>query len=179
MGQSSHDGNGRVGRWYVLQTKQHREEQAQLHLQSSGITCYLPKTRQWPRPAVGGDVTPLFPGYLFVRLDLVTQYPRVRWTPGVRGLVAFDADAPAEMPENAIEFLKSGEGDDGLFHCDEQAADGSTVRVVRGPFRDFYGVVKKRLTARDRVIVLLDFLQRELRVDIPEGWLKQANHGAS
>ena len=39
--------------WYVVQTKQHCEEQAVVHLGRRGVRAYLPKMRQWPRPAVG------------------------------------------------------------------------------------------------------------------------------
>src|SRR5262245_55305888 len=48
--------------WLVVQTKRHKERTVQAILARDGVPTYLPLLRQWPRPAVGGDVGPMFPG---------------------------------------------------------------------------------------------------------------------
>jgi transcription antitermination factor NusG len=162
-------------RWYVLKTKRHGERRATLHLHSKGISTYLPRTREWPRPAVGSDITPLFPGYLFAYLDLDRDYRSACWSPGVHEFVRLSADAPAELPAQVIEFLKSREGPDGLIHCGDGEKDQRRVRLARGPLKDLCGVVTRRLSGRKRVVLLVEFLQHQTRVEVPESWLKTAD----
>lgn len=158
------------GAWYVLQTKRHRERLAQCHLQEHGVVSYLPQIVQWPRPAVGSAVAPMFPGYIFVRANLEQAFTRIRWTPGVRSFVTVGG-VPAVVDGNIIEFLQGREGHDGLIRCSLRIREGSEVRIVRGPFRGLTAVVDRLLPARDRVQVLMDLLQRSTRVELPERWV--------
>jgi transcription antitermination factor NusG len=51
---------------------------------------------------------------------------------------------------------------------------GSEVVITDGPLRGFIAVVERRLSARQRVLLLLDILQRQTRVELPERWIRQA-----
>jgi len=156
--------------WYVVQTKRHREAMARVKLEIAGLTTYLPRTLQWPPPAVGSEVGPLFPTYVFVRLSLPEDYYRVIWQPGVKDFVSF-GESPAVVPDSAIEFLKSREDDDGLIRCGDDQRD---VQIVRGPLKGLSAVIERRLTKRQRVVVLMELLQHEARVEVPEQWVKLA-----
>jgi transcriptional antiterminator RfaH len=158
--------------WYVLQTNRHKEEFAQVSLERREIATYLPRIVLWPRPAVGSAIGPMFPGYLFARVSLLEDFSRFSWTPGVNAFVSF-GDGPAPIDSSAIEFLKRREGPDGLIRCGT-AVDGGEVRIVNGPFRGLTGIVERRLPARERVCVLMDLLQRQTRVELPERWVRQA-----
>ena len=157
--------------WYVLQTNRNKERLAQAALCQRGIASYLPRIEQWPRPAVGSAVAPLFPGYLFVQLgsDLCAQ---VSWTPGVRGFVSFGGFAAA-IDLEAIEFLRSREAADGVIHV-AGVSGGDQVRIVHGPLRGLTAVVECRLPARERVRVLLQILRTDTPVELPERWVRQA-----
>ena len=83
--------------WIVVQAKRHKERAVQANLAREGIPAYLPLLRQWPRPAVGGDVGPMFPGYVFCQpaaaqlergLQLLRRRPpgELRRRPGPRRL---------------------------------------------------------------------------------------------
>lgn len=160
--------------WYVLQTKRHRERVAHLHLQAAGIMSYLPRTIEWPRPAVGSPIGPLFPGYLFAQMGLTSGFLQALWTPGVKAFVSF-GDVPATVDAHAIAFLRSREGPDGLIRSRRsEAPEGNEVRIVRGPFRGLTAVVEERLPARERVRVLLELLQRRTPVELPEQWIRLA-----
>ena len=50
--------------WYVLQTNRNKERLAQVALAQRGVLSYLPRIAQWPRPAVGSAIAPMFPCYL-------------------------------------------------------------------------------------------------------------------
>jgi hypothetical protein len=51
---------------------------------------------------------------------------------------------------------------------------GAEVVVTEGPLRGLVAVVERRLTARQRVLLLLEILQRQTRVEMPERWVRQA-----
>ena len=161
-----------VAEWYVVETQRHREPVARAVLAERGIASYLPRVEQWPRPAVGAAVGPMFPGYLFVRLSFPEQAHRVLRSNGVKSFVAFGGE-PVPVVEDVIEFLRSREGPDGIVRSGERAADGAPVRIVDGPFRGLTAVVTERLGARDRVRVLMEILQRQTTVELPERWVRR------
>jgi transcriptional antiterminator RfaH len=164
---------GAAASWYVLETKRHRETVAQAFLAQRGITSYLPRIAQWPRPAIGGEIVPMFPGYLFVHTFLPDEHYRVVWTPGVKAFLTAGG-APVPVAESIIDFLRDREGLDGVIRCGTGVTDASEVRIVNGPFRGLTAVVEQRLPARERVRVLMHMLQRETRVELPEKWVRLA-----
>lgn len=157
--------------WLVAETKRGAEREARAQLERRGIESYLPLFIEWPKPAVGSEVQPLFPGYLFVRAPMIDG--RVRWCPGIKGFVAF-GDEPAKLDDSHIQSLRAQEGADGLMRSPRELLPGATMSVVRGPFRGFAGVLERRLPGRDRVLVLLHILQRETRVELPERAIARA-----
>jgi transcription antitermination factor NusG len=48
------------------------------------------------------------------------------------------------------------------------------VRITDGPFRGLTAIVCDRISSRDRVRVLMDILQRQTQVELPEKWLRRA-----
>jgi len=48
------------------------------------------------------------------------------------------------------------------------------VRVTDGPWRGLVAILDRRVSARERVLVLLDILQRQTRVEMPETWVRLA-----
>jgi transcription antitermination factor NusG len=51
---------------------------------------------------------------------------------------------------------------------------GREVVIRDGPLRGIVAVVERRLTGRQRVLVLIDILQRQTRVELPEKWVREA-----
>ena len=157
--------------WYVVRTHRHKERAAQARLEDAAFGTYLPLLRQWPRPAVGAEIGPMFPSYVFVRAAPL-DFHRIARTPGVRGLVTFDA-TPARLDESAVTFLRSREGADGIIRAEPLPA-GSEVRITEGPLRGLVATLEQRLSGRQRVLVLLEMLQRQTRVEMPERWVRLA-----
>lgn len=165
-------GPGTSGRaWYVVATKRHAEELARQRLGERGIESYLPLIVEWPPPAVGRPVQPLFPGYLLVHAALPEDFYRVTRTSGVKAFVVF-GDVPPPLDDSCVEFLRAREGEDGTIRCAAQS--GTNVCVVRGPLKGLAAVVERRIPARERVVVLLCLLQRETAVELPELWVRRA-----
>lgn len=156
--------------WFVIASKRHREEFAYASLGEIGIRAYLPRIVQWPRPAVGGEIAPMFPGYLFVYAAFPDDFYRVGWTPGVKAFVTFGG-LPAPLAPQVIDFLRSREGADGVIRCGSGITEPREVRIIRGPFQGLTAIVTQRLPARERVRVLMDILQRQTSVELPERWV--------
>src|SRR3546814_15823665 len=87
-------------RWYVAQTQAQGEERARLNLERQGFRTYLPRYRRERRHARRRDVVkaPLFPGYIFIELDLEqSPWRSINGTFGVTRLVCHPHTPAAEV----------------------------------------------------------------------------------
>jgi len=158
------------GEWYVVRTHPRAEAKALGHLARQGFRAYLPQCEKRIRHAgtTRTVLRPLFPRYLFVWLDVEGG----RWRPvlstvGVSDLVR-RGDAPARVPSGIVDALRAREAG-GAFRIGGALRDlglGDRVRIVGGAFAELAGRFLG-LDERDRVLVLLDLLNREVAVDIP------------
>jgi transcriptional antiterminator RfaH len=158
--------------WYVIRTKRYKERAAQLAFERQSLATYLPLLLLWPRPVVGPAVVAMFPGYLFLRAMMPADFHRVSRTRNVVALVTF-AGEPAPVAEHIVDTLRQCEAPDGVIRS-APAEPGDRVRIIGGPLRGLAAVIEQRLPARERVRVLLDLLQRETRVEMPDQWIRQA-----
>jgi transcriptional antiterminator RfaH len=154
-------------RWYVAQTRPHAEAKASLHLRRQGFAIYLPRYLKQRRHArrVEKIAAPLFPGYLFVSIDMAAQqWLAIDSTIGVARLVR-DGERPAPVPQVVIDALVTREDANGFVQLDRRPrfSPGDKIRVVGGAFCDCYGLYDG-MSARERVAILLDLLGRQVRV---------------
>lgn len=154
-------------RWYAVQTHPHGESKAMQHLARQGFEVYLPRYLKRRRHARRVDtvVAPLFPRYLFVAVDHLTQRWRaIRSTVGVTDLVC-QGDAPAHVGDAVIRELRTHEDEQGLIRLQPRQpfANGAKVVVVNGVFSTCLGLFEG-MKDKDRVAILLDLLGRRVRV---------------
>ncbi len=154
-------------RWYVAQTHPRAEAKAAAHLDRQGFRTYLPRFLKRRRHARRIDMVaaPLFPRYLFVAIDPVTQRWRaVQSTIGVSQLV-YQGDLPTPVEDNIIAELRARESNDGFVRLDQQPKYkiGDKLRVLDGVFTDTLGLFDG-MGDNERVTILLDFLGRKVRV---------------
>lgn len=158
-----------MDRWYVAQTQVRGEERARVNLERQGFHTYLPRYRRERRHARRRDSVqaPLFPGYIFVRLDLETApWRSINGTFGVSRLVC-RGEQPAALPEGVVEEIAARESDEGLVVLTPRPfRKGEALRIVTGALADCLGFFE-RMADRDRVILLLDLLGRKVRVQAP------------
>ena len=155
------------GRWYVVQTHVHAESKAAAHLVRQGYSVYLPRYLKRRRHArrVETVAVPLFPRYLFVAIDRMTQRWRsIQSTIGVSHLVCH-GEEPASVPTTILDELRKREDERGLVRLDlrPRFAPGDKIRVVDGVFQACLGLFEG-LADRERVAILLDLLGRKVRV---------------
>ncbi len=149
-------------RWYLVRTKPNAEATALRNLGRQAYEVYLPRLSQslpW-RGQWRDRVVPLFPGYLFLRIDEGRQaLAPVHSTVGVAGIVRFGASY-ATVPDEIILDLRSlANPETGLHRLlpPAQLVPGTKVRVVAGPFDGLEGVFQRE-AGEDRAIVLLSVL---------------------
>jgi transcriptional antiterminator RfaH len=157
--------------WYVVRSKPRREAYAQDQLLRRGVETFLPRIVEPLRGRLEPVVGPLFPGYLFARVDLLSQYNSVIWTPGVRRFVAF-GDVPAAVDPAVVEFLQERCGPEGVVRVVPSFHDGDVVRVTRGPLGGLIGVVDGHVSGQCRVRVLMELLRRRTQVSVPSQLLE-------
>ena len=155
--------------WYVVHTKPRQEARAEVHLQRQGFYCYLPyiKTQRKRNQKRIASIEPLFPRYLFVRLNLSRDnIAPIHSTQGAIGLVCFGGQ-PSAVPEPFITALQDTTGTCGYIEAAEPAPfiKGERVIVETGPLAGLTGVFQAA-TSHERVIVLLELLGRENKLTL-------------
>mgnify|MGYP001264478398 CR=1 FL=1 len=156
--------------WYVVSTKTRRERFAQEQLRRRGVHALLPQLADPRRSAP----SPLFPGYVLIRIDLEAQYFDVVWTPGVRRFVSF-GHSPAVIGDDAIALLLDRLGPEGVLAARPAFQSGDVVRIRRGPLEGLVGILDKPGSGRGRVRVLLEMLRRQTSVELPDHMLERAS----
>ena len=113
---------------------------------------------------------PLFPGYIFVKVDPARQ----RWRPilstiGVRSLVRF-GDKLGLMDGAFISNLKARECDGAVSRPERDYTIGQDVRLAGGPFD---GVIARivELNDKNRLVVLMQLLNQPVRVKVEERYV--------
>jgi transcriptional antiterminator RfaH len=155
-------------RWYVAETHPNAEAKALAHLERQGFTTYLPQYGKLRRHARRTDEVraPLFPRYLFVRMDVArAAWRAIRSTIGVSRLVS-QGDAPAPVPEGVVEEIRQREDDRGLVRIEPRYRPGQKLRILTGAFADQVGLFECASDER-RVVLLLELLGRRLQVRVP------------
>lgn len=157
--------------WYAIQSKPGKEDFLAGQLTSYGIEFFYPRIRVTPVNPRARKVVPYFPNYLFVHVDLEqVNVSDLRWMPGASGLVSFDGE-PASVPEPLIVSLQrqldSLHASSRNFLTDLQPGD--PVLIQSGPFAGYEAIFNEHIPGRDRVRVLLGYLQkRQIPIDVRE-----------
>lgn len=157
--------------WYVVHCRVGSERRAEANLLRQEYDVWLPLYRKTRRHArkVESVLRPLFPRYIFVRIDLESQ----QWRPilstfGVHNIVS-NADGPLALDDDIIVGLQARAEGDGVFEVAESAIKpGDQVRIQAGPMADLAGVFQAELDT-DRVMILLKLMGREVRVTVEGG----------
>jgi transcriptional antiterminator RfaH len=152
--------------WFVIRTKPRKEDVAVLNLERRGISTFCPRILEPIGWTNNWAVAPLFPGYLFVEIQLQASYHAVTWTPGVKGFVAF-GEVPSPVPCEVVRFLWDESGDDGIIRPANNFRRGERVRVKRGPLAGLVGIIEKPCPERGRIRVLMDFVRQGTVVELP------------
>ncbi len=156
--------------WFALMVRTGREKPATLHLENAGYECFLPVskfTRRWSDRMKEIEV-PLFPGYLFCRMDPHNRLP-VLMTPGVIQIVgAGKSLIPVEEDEIAAiqRAVKNGLSTMPWPYLQV----GHVARIEEGPLRGMTGIII-RIKSGMKLVLSVSLLQRSVAVEVDRSWL--------
>ena len=155
-------------RWYAIQTKPNKEREVEKRLSDLNLEVFLPWMRA--RRRVGTRfhwvLTPLFPSYLFCRMDIVLSGKSARYSPGVKDFLTF-GNRIADVSGDIIQGLRE-RCPGGVAQIEAVTAKpGDTVRINEGPFSGLEAVFERALKGSERVAVLLEILGRQTRLVLP------------
>ena len=157
--------SGSNRRWYVVATQPSRERVAVQQLKNQGFEVFLPLRKKTVRHSrrLLNKGAPLFPGYVFVSVDLETvRWRAINGTLGVKYILSA-GDDPIALPHGFVETLIALVGADGCVTCSPDLKPGDKVELLAGPFASQVGELLSR-TDSGRVSVLMEFLY--LRVPV-------------
>jgi transcriptional antiterminator RfaH len=161
--------------WYVIQSKPGNESRVETHLSHQEIEVFLPmvETFRYTYGKMVQKIKPLFPNYLFAKLDLNIHYYKVKWTRGVAKIVG-TGDEPIPLSERVIQGVKERMGEDHLVKLEDGLAEGHPIQFTSGPFKDLMGVFDKNMSDGKRVRVLLSLIGVDVPVLVPRWQIKKA-----
>ena len=152
--------------WFVVYSKAHKEAVAEFQLRLKGLDVFFPRLLLPESLRKHQRIIPLFPNYLFVRINLWEEYHYVIWSPGVKRFVSFN-ETPAPIDNRILEYLMQLADSESIIRAQSTLKQSEEVRITGGPFDGLVGIIKEPPDAKGRVKVLLNLLQREVQVDIP------------
>lgn len=162
--------------WYLVQTKPRQEFIALENLQRQGYATFLPVVQQERLQSgkISVQPMPLFPRYLFVKLEdsfTSKSWAPVRSTRGVSCIVHFGCQ-PARVDSSVVARLESHQ-DPARQAVLPLYQAGERVRILRGPFRGLEAVFSMR-DGSERAVVLLDLLSRTVAMHFQPAELQRA-----
>jgi transcription elongation factor/antiterminator RfaH len=162
-------------RWFLVRTAPKSERRAQFHLNAQGFRTHAPWILKTVRHArqFRSVHAPLFPGYLFIILDLGRdRWLCVRSTVGVASVICRD-NRPLPVPAGIVEGLIAQTDATNVTRLDSGLAPGAPVRILSGPFAQLVGTLE-RLDDAGRVRVLLDIMGTAVPVALQRAALAPA-----
>jgi len=153
--------------WYVIQTKQKKEEAAAHHLMDNAIEVFFPKMETYS--VVYGKsrkvIKSLFPNYLFARFDPFESYRLVNWAHGVTRVLGYEG-APSPIDDEVIEIIKRRVDEKCVVQKALHFNAKDPIRITSGPFKDLIGIFERWVSEEGRVRVLLDLLNYSANVEL-------------
>ena len=157
--------------WYAIRVRSKCEKLVSTALSGKDYHQYLPlyrSRRKWSDRLKDLDL-PLFPGYLFCRLDVQNRLP-ILTTPGVVSIVG-TGKVPVPVPEAEIEAIRTVIRS-GLHVLPwPRLAVGTKVVIEHGPLKDIEGVILN-IEKKYRLLVSVPLLQRSVSVEIDREWAR-------
>ena len=152
--------------WYLVHCKPREDARALEHLERQQFHCYRPmqisevlRDGHWYRRS-----EPLFPRYLFVRLDCARDsWYAIRSTRGVHQIVQFNS-YPLPVRDEIVDGIRARLAAPAVREpC---LRPGERVQITEGAFSEFEAIFVAN-EGGQRVVLLLNVLQHDQRLIFP------------
>ena len=151
--------------WYAVAVRGGKENYAASLLEARDLTVYCPHypvtSRRRGKPHI--RYQPLFPGYLFCRIDLNNRMP-VLGTTWVESIVA-TGRTPTPVDEIEIHSIRALTSHGADVRPEQPLAVGQPVMLTQGPLSGLRGVLKQ-VKGRYRVVVTISILQQSVSAEV-------------
>ena len=152
-------------KWFAVYTTPRHEKAVAKHFEFREIESFLPLYKEMHRWKNGCRVNveqPLFPGYIFARIDYRGS-THVLSVPGVRSVVGAGRE-PLALPDFEIESLRSG------LHLRNVEPHpylvvGEKARITSGSLAGMVGVLARKKNGL-RVVLTLELIMRSVAVEV-------------
>lgn len=164
--------------WFALRVKPNYEKPVSVALRGKGFEEFLPlfrSRRQWSDRVKVMDL-PLFPGYLFCRLNLEERMPLIT-TPGFLYIVGVGKN-PEPVDESEIQAIQSVLRSGLPVTPWPSLMVGQAVQLKHGPLRGLVGVLTK-IANQHRMYVSVTLLKRSISVEVAPEWIRPVEGAAS
>ena len=154
-----------IEQWFAAYTFSCHEKRVAQHLCTRGINFFLPVFKEmnlWKNGQRMLIEKPLFPGYVFVKIDCAERV-RVLELPGVHSIVGAGRN-PVPLPYEEIETLRRGTH---ILDCRPHPImkTGERVLVRKGPLEGMVGIVVRQKNST-RIILSLDLIMKSITVEV-------------
>ena len=170
--------------WYALCVRLGFEIAVSRALGNKGYEQFLPlypSARRWSDRTKQIHL-PLFPGYLFCRLNVQERLLPVLTTPGVISILG-SGPVPSAVPEIEISAIQAVVRSGLSAQPVPYLAGGAKVPIEGGPLKGLEGIVlsTKNSNAEKpcRLVVSVSLLQRSIAVEIQREWVRPLSIGDS
>ena len=156
--------------WYALQTLPQSEQAVSAQLSHVGIQAFLPMT--YGRCTKGRTETvkwrPLFPSYVFCRLNL-NSGPRLYLISSVIRIVGA-GKRPIPINDSEIESVQKLVTSPYQVETEAPPKVGDLVHITAGPFAGMVGTLID-FRGKWKFVVTISLLNRSVSVIVPKEWL--------
>lgn len=171
-GSDAQGGTDILTRWYAIYTRSRYEKRVAVEFNRRKIEHFLPlvsRLHQWKDRKKIVDM-PLFPGYVFVRINLQNRFDVLNIN-GVVRLVGFSAE-PSPIPDEQIDNVRRVITRPDLVQPHTCLQKGDRVEIVSGPFA---GVQGKLYTfkGKKRVLICIDLIGQAVSIEVEVGNLRR------
>lgn len=157
--------------WYALQVRPRYERLVAYVLENKGFDPFLPLhrcSRKWSDSYVEVE-EPVFPGYLFCKLDLSQRLMPLLTTPGFIRILGIGR-RPSPVAEEEIERVRRIVNSGMIAYPAPVPRVGDLVRLESGPLKGLEGTLIS-VRKRHRLVVSVSLLQRAVAVEVDEEFL--------
>lgn len=151
--------------WFAVYTRVRHEKKVLRKIENKSIRTYLPLRRQlsqW-KDRKKEIFTPLFPGYLFVKInpEIRTEVLKV---PGVVRMLGANGEL-TPVPEYQIDGIKELLGSGLKYEISNNYVSGREVEVVKGPLAGTEGKIIQ-IRGNYKLILSVDIINRSVLVEV-------------
>ncbi len=162
--------------WFALRVKSRSEKIVSTIARNKGFEEFLPlyqSRRRWSDRFKSVDV-PLFPGYVFCRLNPEFRLPLLT-IPGVLSFVGI-GKVPVPIDDAEIAAIQTAVGSGLLAEPYPFLEVGQRVRIAEGPLTGIEGLLVE-VRKQQRLAVSVSLLKRSVAVEIDRHWVRPLDAG--